>query len=150
MSTRCALTCLRAPLYCWPYFLCAILSPPRRAVADNILLFLPACVYSAQHVLRKYDIMQKLGKGAYAVVFKAMDMRHHSELIFMQSALSFAFPWAAYYTSESLELSGIVTIMACGIVMAQYTRNNFSEEAVRLTAPAYMVVAMIAETDETM
>ncbi len=25
-----------------------------------------------QHVLRKYDVVQKLGKGAYAVVFKAI------------------------------------------------------------------------------
>jgi len=28
-----------------------------------------------KHVLRKYDIVQKLGKGAYAVVFKAVDKR---------------------------------------------------------------------------
>ena len=81
-----------------------------------------------------------------ALVYKKLDLRHHEETIFMETALSMTFPWAAYYTSEALELSGIVTIMACGIVMAQYTRNNFSEEAVRLTAQAYKVVAMIAET----
>ena len=28
-----------------------------------------------QHVLRKYDIVSKLGKGAYAVVFKAIDKK---------------------------------------------------------------------------
>ena len=28
-----------------------------------------------QHVLRKYEITQKLGKGAYAVVFKAVDKK---------------------------------------------------------------------------
>ena len=28
-----------------------------------------------QHVLRKYDIQQKLGKGAYAVVFKGIDKK---------------------------------------------------------------------------
>ena len=26
-----------------------------------------------KHILRKYEIVQKLGKGAYAVVFKAID-----------------------------------------------------------------------------
>jgi len=83
---------------------------------------------------------------ASALVYKKLDLRHHEETIFMEASLSMTFPWAAYYTSEALELSGIVTIMACGIVMAQYTRNNFSEEAVRLTAQAYKVVAMIAET----
>jgi hypothetical protein len=30
---------------------------------------------AAQHVLRKYDIQQKLGKGAYAVVFKGVDKK---------------------------------------------------------------------------
>lgn len=81
-----------------------------------------------------------------SLVFKALDMRHHAELIFMQSALSFAFPWAAYFTSEALELSGIVTILFCGMIMAIYTRYNFSEEARVLTAQGYKVVAQIAET----
>ena len=30
----------------------------------------------AQHVLRKYDVTQKLGKGAYAVVFKAINKKN--------------------------------------------------------------------------
>ena len=53
----------------------------------------------------------------------------------METALSMTFPWAAYYTSEALELSGIVTIMFCGIVMAQYTRHNLSDVAVRCRLP---------------
>ena len=32
----------------------------------------------SQHVLRKYEITQKLGKGAYAVVFKAIDKKTKS------------------------------------------------------------------------
>ena len=28
-----------------------------------------------KHISRKYDIQQKLGKGAYAVVFKAIDKK---------------------------------------------------------------------------
>ena len=74
------------------------------------------------------------------------DMRHHAELIFMQSSLSFAFPWAAYFTSEALELSGIVTILFCGMIMAVYTRYNFSAEARVLTAQGYKCVAQVAET----
>ena len=31
-----------------------------------------------QHVLRKYDVTCKLGKGAYAVVFKAVDRKTKS------------------------------------------------------------------------
>ena len=70
---------------------------------------------------------------ASAYVFKALDMRHHEEHLFMQCALSFAFPWAAYFTSEALELSGIVTILFCGMIMNYYTKCNFSENAKYLT-----------------
>mmetsp|Transcript_66939 Transcript_66939/g.132669 ORF Transcript_66939/g.132669 Transcript_66939/m.132669 type:complete len:441 (-) Transcript_66939:458-1780(-) len=83
---------------------------------------------------------------ASALVFKRMDMRHHKDLIFMQAALSFAFPWAAYFTSEALELSGIVTILFCGMIMAGYTRHNFAEEARDLTQKGYKCVAVVAET----
>ena len=41
-------------------------------------------------------------------------MRHHDDLLFMQCALSFLFPWAAFYTAEAFELSGIVAIMCAG------------------------------------
>lgn len=64
----------------------------------------------------------------------------------MQAALSFAFPWAGYFTSEAMELSGIVTILFCGMIMAVYTRYNFSDEARVLTAQGYKCVALVAET----
>jgi len=83
---------------------------------------------------------------ASSLVFKAMDMRHHGDLVFMQAALSFAFPWSAYFMSEALELSGIVTILFCGMIMAVYTRYNFHEEARKLTAGGYKCVAVVAET----
>jgi len=83
---------------------------------------------------------------ASALVFKVMDMRHHGDLIFMQAALSFVFPWSSYYTSEALELSGIVSILFCGMIMAVYTRYNFHEDARKLTAQVYKCVAVVAET----
>jgi len=83
---------------------------------------------------------------ASSLVFKAMDMRHHADLVFMQCALSFVFPWSAYYMSEALELSGIVTILFCGMIMAVYTRYNFHEDARKLSAGAYKSVAVVAET----
>ena len=48
--------------------------------------------------------------------------------------------------SEALELSGIVTILFCGMIMSAYTRWNMSEGARTLTAQAYKCVAMVAET----
>jgi len=81
-----------------------------------------------------------------AGVFKWLDLRHHDEIFFVEAALSMVFPWAAYYIAESNKLSGIVTILACGMVMATYTRHNFSPDAIDLTAKMYKVIAFIAET----
>jgi len=81
-----------------------------------------------------------------ALVFKHMGLKHHEEIVFLEAALSFPFPWAAYFIAEALKLSGIVTILFCGIVMATYTRNNFSTKSVTLTAGAYKCIALVAET----
>jgi len=83
---------------------------------------------------------------ASALVFKTFDMRHHPELLYMQCAVSVAFPFAGYYASEGLELSGIVTILACGMIMDIYTKKNFSDEARDLTSKGYHWAAVVAET----
>ena len=62
-------------------------------------------------------------------MYKKLDLRHHPEMVFMEVALSTTFPFASYYTAEALHLSGIVTILFCGMIMAQYTRNCFSDNA---------------------
>jgi len=79
-------------------------------------------------------------------VFKVLDMRHHEDLLYMQCALSFAFPWAAYYISEGLELSGIVTILFAGMIMNYYTKENFSPAAKVLSSQGYHWFAFVAET----
>merc|ERR1719291_902099 len=91
-----------------------------------------------------------------SLVFKYLHMKEHHDILFLECALSFTFPWAAYYVAEGLELSGIVTILFCGIVMATYTRHNMSDHepgvekgkggAVVLTARIYKCVALVAET----
>jgi len=65
---------------------------------------------------------------------------------YVELAFSFCFPWAAYFTSEALELSGIVAILSCGMTMATFTRPNFTKPAVAFTSDAYRGVALIAET----
>lgn len=81
-----------------------------------------------------------------SLVFKLLDLKHHDEMLYMEAALSFSFPWCAYFVAEASELSGIVAILACGMVMATYTRLNFSPRAIRLTARAYKCIALVAET----
>lgn len=80
---------------------------------------------------------------ASAMVFKVLNLRKHDELIFTEGALSFVFPWMAYFIAEALSWSGIVAIMFCGIVMASYTRNNFSPEAVvRISSDGFLPLCL--------
>lgn len=84
--------------------------------------------------------------AASSVLYKFAGLRMHHDMIFLEAALSFVFPWSAYYTAEALELSGIVAIMMAGIVMALFMRHSLSDEAYKLIAALYKVVAQIAET----
>lgn len=63
----------------------------------------------------------------------------------LEAALCFASPWSSYYAAEALQLSGIVAILFCGIVMASYTRSNLSHHARELTTEMFECLAAIAE-----
>mmetsp|Transcript_12151 Transcript_12151/g.41265 ORF Transcript_12151/g.41265 Transcript_12151/m.41265 type:complete len:700 (+) Transcript_12151:36-2135(+) len=81
-----------------------------------------------------------------SLVYKYAGLNHHGEAVFVESVMVVSFAWGAYYTAEALELSGIVAILFCGIVMAKYTRDNLSAEAGVLTARGFKCVALLAET----
>lgn len=81
-----------------------------------------------------------------SLVFKALNLKQQHDTMFLETALSFVFPWAAYFIAEAQSLSGIVSILFCGIMMATYTKLNFSQEARVLTARGFKSVAFIAET----
>lgn len=54
-------------------------------------------------------------------------------------------PWISYLVSEALSMSGIVSILFCGIFMARYTYPNLSNMTKEMVAKAYNVVAHSAE-----
>lgn len=81
-----------------------------------------------------------------ALTFKHMRLYEHDEKQVVEASAAFVFPWAAYYTAEALELSGIVSILFCGIVMATYARPNLSQAAVPLTRDLFEALAKGAET----
>mmetsp|Transcript_59988 Transcript_59988/g.68225 ORF Transcript_59988/g.68225 Transcript_59988/m.68225 type:complete len:532 (-) Transcript_59988:347-1942(-) len=55
-------------------------------------------------------------------------------------------PWVSYLMAEGMELSGIVSILFCGIIMAKYAQENLSEEALKVTHRGFQAMAYTAET----
>eukprot|EP00967_Tisochrysis_lutea_P129744 scaffold223477_cov27-Tisochrysis_lutea.AAC.2 len=80
-----------------------------------------------------------------ALLFKALRLSREEDKVALEAALCFAFPWSSYYAAEALQLSGIVAILFCGIVMATYTRVNLSHHARELTTEMFECLASIAE-----
>tara|TARA_B100000795_G_scaffold266816_1_gene250614 strand:+ start:97 stop:1449 length:1353 start_codon:yes stop_codon:yes gene_type:complete len=67
--------------------------------------------------------------AASALLFKALRLSERPGTEVVEASLSFALPWAAFYASEALGLSGIVAILFCGVVMATYVRPNLRRAA---------------------
>lgn len=59
--------------------------------------------------------------GISALVFKRMAL-YRPENALVERALMFGFPYMAYFLAEGVRVSGIVSILFCGIAMAHYTR----------------------------
>ena len=88
-----------------------------------------------------------LGGVLASLTFGRLQLRHRpaQSAQLTEAGLSFAFPWAAYYTSVALGLSGIVSILFTGLFMAQHTSRLFSVEARQLTSQAFAAIAKVAE-----
>ena len=56
------------------------------------------------------------------------------------------FPYCAYMAAEALHLSGIVSILFCGIVMSHYTKKNLSDRINESTSSVFQILAHLAET----
>ena len=92
------------------------------------------------------SLIGMIAGASCSLCYKYLGLRLHEEMLFMEGALSFIFPWSSYYIAEALELSGIVAIMMAGIVMALFMKHSLSPEAEKLTGSLFKVVAQIAET----
>lgn len=58
-----------------------------------------------------------------ALLLKFIDLRKHPSLEF---GLMLVFTYCPYVLAEGIELSGIMAILFCGIVMSHYTHFNLS------------------------
>jgi len=64
----------------------------------------------------------------------------------IDSALVLVFPYLAYTIAESANLSGIVAVLFCGMVMGRYTRQNLDKAPRMVTMCFFKLVAFLSET----
>lgn len=78
-----------------------------------------------------------------ALVFKLTKLYQHPSL---EMALMFIFAYLPYLLAEALNLSGIMAILFCGIVMSHYTHYNLSPATQMTAAQSFRSMAFMAET----
>ncbi len=66
--------------------------------------------------------------------------------VLLEGSLIMLFAYSSYLLADGMRLSGIVSILFCGIVMAHYTFNNLSAKAREFTREMFDVLASISET----
>jgi NhaP-type Na+/H+ or K+/H+ antiporter len=64
----------------------------------------------------------------------------------IDSALVLLFPYLAYTIAEAANLSGIVAVLFCGMVMGRYTRQNLEKAPRMVTMCFFKLVAFLSET----
>jgi len=85
-----------------------------------------------------------IGFGATsALVFKHTSLHKYptSELILLT-----LFAFSSYLLAEGLLLSGIVTVLFCGIFMGHYTSHNLSPKAAAIAKKMFKIISSICET----
>jgi len=84
-----------------------------------------------------------------ALLFKNGSFRRLTETdrdSVLEAALVVCVPYIAYMLAEGLQLSGIVSILFCGIVMKRYTNENLSHQARETCHSFFKIAASLAET----
>jgi sodium/hydrogen exchanger 8 len=78
-----------------------------------------------------------------ALFLKLVNLRRHQSLEFSMWVI---FAFAPYFLAEGLHLSGIMTVLFCGIVMSHYTHYNLSAVTQITVQQSLRTVAFMAES----
>lgn len=78
-----------------------------------------------------------------ALILKHIDLRQHPSL---ELGMMFIFSYAPYGLAEGLQLSGIMAILFCGIVMSHYTHFNLSPVTQVTVQHLFRTAAFVSET----
>lgn len=63
----------------------------------------------------------------------------------METVILFCFAYLSYCIAELFHLSGIISLLSCGIMMGHYTWYNLSPQAMQTTSVAFSVVGYAFE-----
>ena len=71
---------------------------------------------------------------------------YEKRFFFLEICMSAVFPYASWMVADALGLSGIVSVLFCGIGMAHWTKKNLSLAAQDFTSKFYKILAVLSET----
>ncbi|RNA42988.1 Sodium hydrogen exchanger 9, partial [Brachionus plicatilis] len=77
-----------------------------------------------------------------AILTKFTKIKHHPSL---ETALFILISYSAFYASEAIGLSGIVTMLIAGIFQAHYTFNNLSVDSKFQTRQIFHLISFLSE-----
>ena len=106
-----------------------------KAVGFFLLIFVGSCGIGA--------ITALLCSLFYKLTDSKKSQAEHYNIV--EACLLVPVPIVAYFAAEGLKLSGIVSILFCGIVMARYTRRNLSDKTSELSLFLFKVLAKVSE-----
>ncbi|KNC47072.1 sodium/hydrogen exchanger 6 [Thecamonas trahens ATCC 50062] len=85
-----------------------------------------------------------LGAGLLtSYILKVTRLRDHP---YLEQSFLMAMAYAAYFLAQGLDLSGIVTILFCGVTMAHYAYANLRPSSRKITKSSFHFLSYIAET----
>lgn len=82
---------------------------------------------------------------AVSFLLKHIERSNPSNRLQIEASAVVFGPWVCYLVAEAFKLSGIVSILFCGIIMARYTVPNLSDLSRAVVGKAYSVCAHAAE-----
>lgn len=80
---------------------------------------------------------------ACSLVFKYTKLRLQPHL---ETAVFWLFPYLSYLTAENVELSGVMSLLFCGIIMGRYAYFNLSPENQIASPVSATIISVLAET----